>query len=196
MQQVIKSIRVESAAAAVEMRIVHESVFHKLLFRATTRLAARLFVKSWKGASLYKLTKGLFCCVLFLFFLYFPSKLCFAVPGNAAADFLQQFSGLNSICCLVVFTTSFGHDLLETAGQAHLRTCTTRIFCQLALLHICSFCPFAVFIPDSHNSHVFSCVFCRGVFLGLTASEIVTLPLFCLPFSRNWPCLTHRSVHI
>lgn len=77
--------------------------------------------------------------------------------ASLSLELLQQFSALNSNCCLVVLTTSLGHDLLETAGEAHLATCTTRYCCQLALRRTCSFCPSAAFVPDSHDSPPLLC---------------------------------------
>lgn len=106
---------------------------------------------------------------LFIYlFIYFCSSFQ-ARTQTAALPFQQSF-----------FPTS-GRDLLEAAGEAHLGTCSARYCCQLALRHMCSFCPLAPFHPDSRDSlRLFFFAFCWGVFSGLAASENVTLPLFRL----------------
>lgn len=82
-----------------------------------------------------------------IYFYSFPSKLC-----RFLFIFFQGWTQTAALLFQPSFFLTFGRDLLETAGEAHLRTCSTRYCCQLALRRICSFCPFAPFHPDSRDS--------------------------------------------
>lgn len=134
----------------------------------------------------------LFLCFFRLF------HLCFALLWLIMwqQHFCSGFQGWTLTAALFFFNSKFwsrpaGNCWWSSPQNLHdvilLSACVAP---HLLFLSFCFVFPWQPRLPASFL------VFCWGVFLGLAASENVTLPLIFLPFSRNWPCLTHRSVHI
>lgn len=103
-----------------------------------------------------------------IYFYSFPSKRCIAAAESPAADFAVVFVvELKTAAVLFQpsFFLTFGRDPLETAGEAHLRTCSTRYCCQLALRRVCSFCSVSPWQPRLPASLFFcSRLFCFVLF--------------------------------